>query len=386
MDALQRFAAHTRHRPASTSLTALARKWLTLHVAPQPETYVHVASDYNLLQARTHSPALSSYGDPARAVDTEAFVWITKNGYPQDRPLTLEEEQQWPALAQFRDTFWPSPVGQEAWEPFQRRDHWKERAYFLATLSDHMRNRAQFHALVDAIYRDGLEANADVDVKDAVSDLYTGLVRYATADAGVRPTVREMGTLLAALNLDHIDKDVCDLGLMAPLVETELETAVDAAASVEEQVPVQNIVLVTSETTPVLDEATLRHHPDVEAFRRRELLPPTFPVRKVLQQMWLCHLGVQVPADLLSAAQRRRDAQPERLEVLPEIAHALLDTVPLAAELDLNAPELQRYYFGRPDGAAGQPISAAALVRGVLQQNGANPELAARVGRAVVNA
>lgn len=390
METLQRFAAHTRHRPGSVTLSELGRKWLTLHVAPTPETYVHVANDYGLLEARTHNPPLSSYGDPARGIDVDTFVWVTKNGYPNAVPLTVEEEMQWPALAQFRDTFWPQPVGEEAWKPYERRDHWKERAYFLATLSDVTRNRPQYHALVDAIYRADLPADHDAAaIKDAVSDLYTGFVRYASPDQNnPRPSVTEMGTLLAALDLSHLETSAPELGL-EPEVLTEPVVSSDMAPT-SEIIEAKPAIVLCEASVVELNETALREHADVEAFRKRELLPPTFPVTKVLKQMWCAYLGVPVPSELLSAAQRRMHRQPERLAQLPEVAFSLLAAAPHALvteHLDLSMPSLVKYYYssGRQDGTAGQPLTAQALVQGVLGSAQAPAELAQPLAKIVVS-
>lgn len=368
MEALQRFAQHTRHRN-QPDLTLLARKWLTLHVSAPAEvrqTYALVADDYALLEARTHSPPLASYVDPSGRVDVGAFVWLMKNGYPNDRPLTADEEMQWPELARFRDTFWPAPVGQEDWEPFERRDHWKERAYFLA---DRMRSRAQYHALVDAIYRDGLTTSPPEggDVKDAVSDLFTRLVRYRA-----EPTVHELGTLIGALDLSHLQDGLQPVEVPAPVVQEEPEKTV---VPLEEPVE-QPVELVSASPSAALDEAALRAHPDVVAFRQRELLPPTFPVAKVLKQMLLAHVQLPVPPNVLSPAQRD-SGQPvllAPLETLPEVALQLLDVAPhetLASQLDLTSASLKAHYFSRSARGedAGRPITPQALIRAALSDS-----------------
>lgn len=364
MEALQHFANHTRHRPARDGgLTQLSRKWMITHVAPMsPETYAFVANDYALMEARTHSPPLASYADPNHPVDVETFVWIAKNGYPHDRPLTLQEEQRWPALAQFRDTLWPAHVDQEAWEPFERKDHWKERAYFLAAAGA-CKNRPQFHALVKAI----LQEDSTVTV-DSISDLYTRILR-----AIPEPNARELGTLIGALDLTHLDAEQqggpsCEAARQEYLKgkEEDLETEITSAAA-----PVSPIILVNTDNAAIETKwEDIRNDSSVIAFRERELIPPTFATQKVVQQMILTHLGVPIPTELLSSAQRRNQRQPVGPVLLGQGVFDWIASIPhdeLIAHLDLECPQLQSYYFGRSDGSAGQPMSPQALVQGIIQ-------------------
>jgi hypothetical protein len=402
MEGLQRFANHTRHRtPRDGDLTMLGRKWMVAHVAPaSPETYAFVAEDYALVRAKTHSPPLESYAESSHPVDVDTFVWLAKNGYPAARPLTLEEEQQWPALAQFRDTLWPAPVDEETWQPFERRDHWKERAYFLAAAGA-CKNKPQFHALVERICSEPLaeplgsasvatpviptdskeqtptvaetvakplETAKPKGLADTVSDLYTRILRVIP---DCTPSAQEIGTLIAALDLRHLDNEQggpsCEAARQEYLAEKHQEEKQHKV-----DVPIERpiILLVNSSSTTGSPEATANavvEDESVTAFRQRELIPPTFPTHKVMQQMLLTHLGQQVPSHLLSSVQRRRGS-PEGPVTLGDAVWQWLDSIPsekIAAHLDLQCPQLQSYYFGRSD--AGQPITPQALVRGVLQ-------------------
>jgi hypothetical protein len=361
MEGLQRFANHTRHRPARDGdLTMLGRKWLVTHVAPvSAETYAFVAQDYQLVEARTHSPPLASYAESSHPVDVDTFVWLTKNGYPAGRPLTLEEEQQWPALAQFRDTLWPKPVDQEAWHPFERRDHWKERAYFLAAAGA-CKNKPQFYALVQKIFAEDATESSTVD---SVSDLYTRILRTTP-----QPSAQELGTLIAALDLGHMQNDgpSCEEARQKYLQEVESKVEHE-----EEQVTLQPIVLTSTTTNTVVGGAVVEDDDAVLAFRQRELIPPTFPSHKVMQQMVLAHLQQPVPAHLLSSVQRRGKNKLEPPAALGDAVWTWLSSIPaekLAAHLDLNCPQLQSYYFGgrSRNENAGQPIAAHALVQGVI--------------------
>lgn len=389
MEGLQRFANHTRHRtPRDGDLTALGRKWMVTHVAPaSPETYAFVADDYDLLKTKTHSPPLEAYAESSHPVDVDTFVWLTKNGYPANRPLTVEEEQQWPALAQFRDTLWPKPVDEETWQPFERRDHWKERAYFLAAAGA-CKNKPQFHALVERILTEplgsvgpelsnaevlsevasskpkGLEKGLEGSVVDSVSDLYTRILRVIP---NCSPSASEIGTLIAALDLSHLDQQQG-----GPSCETArqeyLATAAEKESAPETSAVEHTIVLLVNSTTSS-SSTVVEEDEHVTAFRQRELIPPTFPTHKVMQQMVLAHLGQPIPSTLLTSVQRRRRCEQNQVEGPVTLGNSVwqwLDTIPserIAAHLDLSCPQMQSYYFAH----GGQPIAPQSLVRGLIQ-------------------
>lgn len=380
MEGLQRFANHTRHRtPRDGDLTTLGRKWMVAHVAPaSPETYAFVAEDYALVRAKTHSPPLESYAESSHPVDVDTFVWLAKNGYPAARPLTLEEEQQWPALAQFRDTLWPAPVDEETWQPFERRDHWKERAYFLAAAGA-CKNKPQFHALVERIATAEPNGSAETPTNletatpDGVADLYTRILRVIP---DCTPSAQEIGTLIAALDLHHLDNEQggpsCEAARQEYLAEKHQQEE-QRKVNVPIERPIVLLVNSSSSNTssPEATALAVAEDESVTAFRQRELIPPTFPTHKVMQQMLLTHLGQQVPSHLLSSVQRRRGS-PEGPVTLGDAVWQWLDSIPsdkIAAHLDLQCPQLQSYYFGGGGGRsdAGQPITPQALVRGVLQ-------------------
>lgn len=361
MEELQRFGAHTRQRKAT--LTELGQKWLALHSGGGAPAYALVASDWALLEARTHSPPLKNYLEPVdRAVDPADFVWITKNGFAQATPLSETQEQQWPRLAQMCETLWPKPMGEEAWQPWERRDHWKDRAYFLATMGS--RARPQFYGMVDAIYRDG-RTPSDQD-HEAVAELYTKLQRYGANEAHW-PTAREIGSLIATLDLEHVEevvggrgcvearrKHLAKTGRKEPAAPPDEENNMSAAAPLVFQAdPIQlGIKVVAPE---ISSDARFQTHAGLAAFRRRHLIPPTFDTRNVAKQMVLASVGAPVPTHLMAAAQRRAlgtTVTPVAGECDAELVNALLDSVPhdtLVKNLNLVSPSLQTYYWGQRD-------------------------------------
>lgn len=360
MEELQRFGVHTRQRKAT--LSELGRKWLALHSGGGAPAYALVASDWALMEARTHSPPFKNYLEPVnRAVDPAAFVWITKNGFADATPLSETQGREWPRLAQMCETLWPRPVGEEAWEAWERRDHWKDRAYFLATMGS--RARPQFYGMVDAIYREG-RAPSDQD-HEAVADLYTKLQRYGAIEAHW-PTAREIGSLIATLNLDHVDTGADCVNARAAYLEEKRKQEAEAKAAARVEETVESAAPIALEAEPIqlgikpivpenTSDARFQAHAGLAAFRRRHLIPPTFEARNVAKQMVLASVGAPVPTHLMAAAQRRAlgtTIVSIAGECDAELVGALLDSVPhetLVQNLNLVSPSLQTYYWGQRD-------------------------------------
>lgn len=355
MEELQRFGTHTRQRKAG--LTELARKWMVLHSGGGAPAYALVANDWALMEARTHSPPLASYLEPVeRAVDPATFVWIAKNGFAHAHPLSEQEAKDWPHLAQMCETLWPRPIGEEAWQDWERRDHWKERAYFLATMGS--RARPQFYGMVEAIYRDGTAAGQQEGERDTIADLYTKLQRYG-ATPSHWPSARELGSLISTMNLDHVEAGV-DCVEARRLYLEEKQREKEEAARVEETI--ENAAPVAMELEPIrLAEKTkaataplLDQHEGLRAFRQRHLIPPTFDQRATAKQLVLASLGAAVPSTLMASAQRRAFGsfvKPEAGECNAELVDALLNDVSHAqlGGLNLVSPAIQTYYWSQPD-------------------------------------
>lgn len=372
MEELQRFGVHTRQRKAT--LTELGRKWLALHSGGGAPTYALVANDWALMEARTHSPPLHTYLDPVgRAVDPASFVWITKNGYAHARPLTETEQREWPHLAQMAETLWPRPVEEESWQAWERRDHWKERAYFLATMGS--RARPQFYGLVEAIYRDGRpsEPSTEMQERDEIAGLYTKLQRYG-ANSAHWPSAKELGSLIATLDLEHVTAGAdCAEARRLYLEERKRKAEEEAAAAARVEATLENAAPIAVEAEPIpliaktpgqgvavpmTPEERLENHAGLAAFRRRHLIPPTFDVRTVAKQCVLASMGAPVPSHLMASAQRRAlgtMVTPMASECDAELVNALLDSVPhtkLVEHLNLVSAPLQTYYWSQRDASS----------------------------------
>lgn len=356
MEALQQFGIHTRQRKAT--LTELGRKWLVLNTALEPQaSYALVASDWHLLKTRTHSPSLEAayLNHQQRNVDPATFVWITKNGYAHTKPLSEEEQKKWPHLAQMCETLWPAPVDQEAWQPWQRTDHWKDRAYFLATMG--CRASPQFYGLVEAIYREDSTGPVGL-VGDAVSDLYTKLQRYG-AESHHWPTPHELGSLAATLDLSHIQGgEDCVRARQEYLESKEAAAAAAIEATIESPAAIdliQEPIILAQKVlpTPVGTEVTFE---ELNEFRRRNLIPPTFDMRKVAKQVVLSALGAPIPTEFLSASQRRNPDAPVQFDRATDYHLQTIQTLLNSVEhkqvvrhLDLVSPALQTHYWAQPN-------------------------------------
>lgn len=363
MEELQRFGVHTRQRKAT--LTELGRKWMALHSGGGAPAYALVASDWALMEARTHSPPLQSYLDPVnRGVDPASFVWIAKNGYAHAKPLSEDEARQWPHLAQMCETLWPTPVDAEAWQAWERRDHWKERAYFLATMGS--RARPQFYKLVEAIYADG-RAEPSTD-RDAVAELHAKLQRYA-ANSAHWPSAQELGSLISTLDLDHVTAGADCVEARRLYLEEKKRKEAEEAARVE--ATVENAAPVALEREPIplvakagaaaaapTDDTKLQLHAGLADFRRRHLIPPMFEVRAAAKQAVLASMGAAVPSSLMASAQRRAlgtTVTPVPGQVDAALVDALLEGVSheqLVQHLNLVSPALQTYFWSQKDCAS----------------------------------
>ncbi len=288
---LARFAKHTKQDQTSPSV--LAQKWLALHVqsAPAALVYTRIASDYALVNLRTHEPSLSeaySSGAPEPAT----FVYIMKHGYPRRTPIAAHE------FGEFRDVHFPRTIGQEAWVDYQRDTHWKERAYYMAVQCGIPRE------LIEAIHHEDVvapNAGATREDRDAVSDMYARLVRHAKLHPSqAYGTDAEVGALIGQIKLPiggevvlQEEESLLGVGDHGPPSKDmdELE-----AAAVE--APVDGALMYAA-----VDEDFIQQPVDCSAYRRSAFLPPAFPTDKLMKQMILARLGVPAPSEVLGRSQ-----------------------------------------------------------------------------------
>lgn len=369
MEALANFAKHTRQSEAECKdLSKLAQKWLAIHttIAKAQLVYAHVASDYALVNMRTHNPPLTNYMRAGFDVDT--FVFVLQNGLESNKPIAVDESM--PSFAYFCETLFPKPVGEESWEAYERNDHWKKAAYFLSL------SAAQYYPLVEAIYFADKPAAARLQraEKDEVSDLYTHINRFATDKLKtVPPSPAEIGKIISLIHIEEPRVVVINSAPLPPV----------AAAYDEQQMECELAFLpVSSDANGSQQQwSAIRKDKFVQEYRKSAGLNATYPPQKIVKQMILSSLGFKgnepVCASLLSQHQKEFaqvnpaawselmsavtcfDSNPASL--LDAKRPALIAYAPLASSLDPHVflhNVLTLYYAARTE-----PISDRAKIR-----------------------
>ncbi len=318
---LFKFAAHTRQSDEEASdLTKLAQKWLAVHtcIASAPLVYSRIASDYALMELRTHNPPLHSY--TRTGFDVPTFVAVLKNGLESNEPL--DAAAIGPSFSQFCAALFPKPVGEEAWEPYRRRDHWKKAAYFLAAQQRH-----QLYALVEAIYfADKTDAEKASRVeRDTAADLATLVTKYSTQHLkAIAP--EELGNLISKVKMPPVvvvntTADSIEGGYHSTIAEYDSDADhIDAAAAAEDSgVRIQFSAPFSSSTKEegrVWDE--VRRNDRIQDYRKRAGLNAIFSPQKLAKQVVLSVLGFKGTepecAPLLAVHQTEFAAAPTGLE------------------------------------------------------------------------
>ena len=165
-------------------------------MAPPAVVYPFIASDFRLMALKTHTPPLNHYSEGNDIVDIPTFIYLMKEGY-ENRPLTIKEDKQFPSLAHFRDYMMPKPVGEEEWIDYERKDHWKKRALFLAL---NFRDTPDFYNLVEAVYGDGKDMTEYKNADD-LADFYT---KYKSFNP-LKVDAAELGLMIKGLNVDRMN-------------------------------------------------------------------------------------------------------------------------------------------------------------------------------------
>lgn len=303
---LNAFAVHTRLRNESD--TEVARKWLALHISPA--MYQSIATDLPLLKLRTHKPALEHYYTEAK-MDPATFAHVMQQGHVQYDAIKMHDTMlDMPLLHRFVDTLYGIP--DESWQPFERNDMWKDRAYYVALARD-----VDLYPLVEAVYMTGLpESNkADRQHKDAVSDTYHRLLLYKRTHADDAVSGTEVAAIIGMLQLAHIENHGTNCGELKTQYEKEKAAAAAAASDndeVDEPLPQQlaDASRVRINIAPAAPPAQtlgweqLHQHPDVQHYRKSANLSATFDTPKLAKQLVLARAGVKTAYPVHGRMQR----------------------------------------------------------------------------------
>lgn len=285
---LAAFAKHTRQSEEdAANISKLAQKYIAVHVtlAPTPLVYNCIASDYKLLELRTHNPPLQHYQQ--ESMDVPTFVHITKNGF-QNLHESIEHENKWQFYSFFKETVFPKPVGEEAWKSYHKPDLWKERAYFLAL---NCNNKAQFGTLIRAIHA---ENNDNVD-KDMANQLISKLSQFTRDNTHILVNIdpTEIGEMIAQIQLkEEAAEQVQEIGCNScgGCKKKEEDEEEEEMMPMKEEVVAEKLDLVEAgPPTKTWDE--LRKSEVVEAYRKKTLLNATFSATKIGKQVILSNIG-----------------------------------------------------------------------------------------------
>lgn len=278
------FANHTRQSDAERAdLTSLCKKYLAVHcnLAPMPLVYAQIASDYKLLELRTHNPPIHHYAR-YNAFDPDTFVTIMRDGYAHCKgPIDTTNR---PCLSYFVDNLFPKAVGQEAWEAWQNDgDTWKQRAYFMAL---NCNEHADFYQIVSKICF--THGSGD---KDAIDDLYSTLNSFKANMPAC--TAEEVGSIIKDLKMpETIDCGACGGGGKEKKKdEKEKEELVEASLILADIVQQPKLQFVASPPPPQAagQEATS----PIQTYRKRLGLNVTFPPIRLAKQVLLSAMGVK---------------------------------------------------------------------------------------------
>ncbi len=278
-DVLASFAAHTRQSEEERQdVAGLLKKYVAVHIAG-PVVYSHIASDYNVLSLRTHTPPLQSYG--MQPIDTATFLNCMKHVDPSP-----ETARHMHAFGHFCDTLFPVPVGQEAWIEYERKEEGqKKRAYFIAL---NFKDRPNFYNIVNSIAGGG-------ESKPTVDRIYSQLCKYNVPKHLVPHVAEEIGTMLSTVSLPE---------KMEPIECAEhgkRETEEEAEEREERpHVEARQIEFVNSSISVQVSA----EHPLIDDYRRKVVLPPTFPRSKLVKQMILSSINVLADERIMAANQR----------------------------------------------------------------------------------
>ena len=296
---LKKFGVHTGHsKKEMTDATKLAQKYLAVHsrIVPAAVVYPYIASDYSLLSLKTHTPPLESYSTEAM-VDIPSYVYLMKNGY-KNEPMSAEVASQFPALSHFRDTMTPKPLGEEQWCDYERTDHWKTRAHFMAL---NYKNMPEFHNLIGAICAEDATTNGT-----EVSDFYTRLTEYKPLHD---IQAAEVGSIISQLNVDHLGLLPAQKHIVCAELGEEVVSDETYGDFADKKSPIVFVAEAPAEKS-ALDWNAIQQDALVQDYRKRAGLNVTFSPKKIVKQMIFSSLGLPITAQIIPKNRPLSEALP----------------------------------------------------------------------------
>jgi hypothetical protein len=291
------FANHTRQSDAERAdLTSLCKKYLAVHcnLAPMPLVYAQIASDYKLLELRTHNPPIHHYAR-YNAFDPDTFVTIMRDGYAHCKgPIDTTKR---PCLSYFIDSLFPKAVGQEAWEAWHNDgETWKQRAYFMAL---NCNEHADFYQIVSKVFSP--HSGGD---KDAIDDLYTRLnVFKATMPAC---SAEEMGSIIKDLKMPETI-DCCGAQEKKEKEKKKEDEAIVEASLILSDIAQQPKLQFVAAPPPPPEGGGGGVVEPIQTYRKRLGLNVTFPPLRLAKQVLLSAMGFKGTERAEFEAVRGRD-------------------------------------------------------------------------------
>lgn len=240
------------------------QKYIALHVKTVPVEFVYacIGNDYSFIkmkQVPTHN-----------GIDVNTFLFICENGLNRTFSPTKD---QFPVLESFvAKHLPPRPVNEQIYQTLTRKDKWKDRAMYLA-----------------------LSFKDEPEFYNVATKLFPQLKpkHFATVKVDQEMAI-EFAKLIASI---HVDEEM--IAEKYPPAAEKLEQDYKQEPGVKkQQEPVFSSV--TSTVDPVQRETILQQ---LEPFRKRSGLVPTFDSSKLVKQFLLSSIGASAPTTILSKSQ-----------------------------------------------------------------------------------
>jgi hypothetical protein len=264
---LQKFALHIQLTANECEdASAVARRYIALHVNVVPTSHVYsaIASDYKVVELRTHNPPIKSYAMKAN-VDIPTYVYVMQT-IPDD---TVRPAKRLEAFTRFSEELFPRPKGEERYKYITRPNQWKEKATFVAL---NFKNSANLLDLMETLHG-----------KAKATDMFKRVRSYQD------PKAVEMQQDFSEI-LKQIAIPAEDMVLLSKAQLPAPQPPIQVAAPVEVLPMAKVLVTKTSVASKTLDDI----RPSMEAYRKRAGLNATVSTTKIAKQMLYAALGTPV--------------------------------------------------------------------------------------------
>jgi len=271
VEALTRFADNARLSDEERAdADALLRRYVVAHVNTagcDHEAHAAIGNDYQAMRLRMRAPTLVAYKSSAVDIDAPTFAHYVEHSASSllDDPAANVALPEFQAFQQA--VFPPPPASAEQYAYVTRKDRWRERGAFLAL---GMRTKPGFYGTLRAL---GVEQRA------------ASILRHAIRDAD--QYAREVGQVLASMRYE------LDAPLLSSASSLDVDVLSDKKKEAPKEAPIASVVVVPDARRPPTESLDALRR-DMEPYRVRAMLGPTFDTDKLAKQMILAGGGVLV--------------------------------------------------------------------------------------------